>query len=264
MQTMYKEWTSKPQNRRGRMVPLSALSVLEAGHDAGYMSVYMFSEEDAFKILQAGHSRDFDKFEVHSDTIYIDIDTGEADLKDCVSKLDKEGLGYYVYSSGSKGYHVTIPLDRTYSGSNIPYSQLEWVKSRGVKSDFSLYRAGSLISCPGRIHPKTGLKKKLIEKKEGKRATLTLIDPPAPKFDFDHESSTDSLKIGIAQLTSMVANPPDDGNRHLSLWKASKSLAEGGIPFDATLQFLQVVNDSWPSPKSANDVERAVRSAYDT
>ncbi len=261
MQNLYREWSSKVDRRKGRMVPLTALSVIETSYDPGYMSVYMFSAEDAYKITQQGNSQGFDKYAVHSDTLYIDIDSGQKDLDDCLAKLNKEGLGYYVYASGSKGHHVVIPLDTCYSGNNVPHSQLEWVRTRGIRCDFSLYRHGSLISMPGRVHPKTGQKKRLVHRAEGKRPQLILVDAPAPTFSLQ-TSGKDSLPIGLAQLTSLVVNPPSEGGRHLSIWKTSKSLAEAGLSYATALDLMQTINASWPSPKSDDEVQRAVESAY--
>jgi hypothetical protein len=63
-------------------------------------------------------------------------------------------------------------------------------------------------------------------------------------------------------LANLAASEPVNGQRHVSLWKSAKSLSEAGIAFESALDILTVVNDSWSSPKSASEVEEAVRAAY--
>jgi hypothetical protein len=258
----YREWCSKPNLRKGRMLPLEALALMERTTDPGYCSVYMFSEADAEAIASTGTSKGMNKYPVHSDMIYIDIDTGETEARRACKILKDEGLGYSVYSSGGKGYHIVVGLDKVYSGFNVPYSQRKWVEKREIACDMSLYQAGRLISMPGRIHPVTKARKTLLATVTGKPAVLELIDPPAPKFDYSQGDDTDSLKLALVQLSIMANNPPAEGNRHTSLWSVAKSLSEGGLSLECSVELLTLLNDSWPTPKDASEVERAVVGAY--
>lgn len=258
---LYKEWASKTHTRSGLMLPVEDFKKLQALRDTGYTSVYAFSEEDALKIKQSGNSSGFGQYEVYSDEIIIDIDN-PTDLNPTVRKLVMEGLAYDLYSSGSKGYHIVVPLDKMYHGYNVPYSQRKWVEDRLIKCDTSVYRHGSLISLPGRVHPKTGQKKELIRQESGKRATLQLVDPPMPKFNLQDDSLVGSLESGLRMAYFSCVSPPTEGGRHMTLWKIAKCLAEAGLSYEAGLELLITVNETWPNPKDENEVQRAASSAY--
>lgn len=257
---LYYEWCQRPNLRKGLMVTEQGLDVLSRDRDSGYRSVYMFDEGDAKEIEAAHHSRGLDKYIVHSDCIFIDIDTGSSSLDFCLKELRSHGLAHRVYNSGNKGFHVVIPLKETVSGINVPYSQKKWVESLGVSFDPSIYRAGALISLPGRIHPVTGIAKSLVRVEDGEELVLPLLSPPTIEFNLD--SSNDSIGLGLTQLLQLVTNPPTEGERHLSIWKTAKSLAEAGISDAAALELITAINQTWDTPKEELALQQAVEGAY--
>lgn len=256
---LYFEWAQKVSHRKGRMVPETALPQILKMQDPGYRSVYMFSESDAKKM--EGSSKGFDQYVPHSNELIIDIDSGEWDLEMCTGLLGHDGFEYTVFSSGNKGYHVVLTLDKLYADHRLPYSQRKWVEQLGMAFDPSVYKHSSLISLEGRIHPVTKKRKTKLYHQPGKPLVLPLVSPPEKQIVIGDDE--ESLKLGTAQLHSLVANPPTEGNRHGALWSCSKSLAEAGIPLEAALEFLQVINDKWPNPKAESEVERAVKAAYE-
>jgi len=257
---LYREWCQRPQLRKGLMVKADALSVFMRGRDTGYCSVYLFNEADAKQIEASRSSKGLSQYEVHSDCVFIDIDTGDRDLRACTDRLRSMGLGYTVYSSGSKGYHVVVPLTDIVSGKDVPYSQFKWVQGLGMQFDPTVYRPNSLIALPGRLHPKTGIPKRLIETVDGAPLDLPIV--VAPALNTRYEADSDALGRAITQLGMLVLNPPDEGGRHVSIWKTAKSMAEAGIAEDTTLDLLRVINESWETPKSEQGLIEAVRGAY--
>lgn len=264
MPRLYREWCQQPTGRKGLMMPVENLPSLEKSKDAGYMSVYMFDEAAAQEIANAGSSKGFSKYEVYSDKIFIDLDTGNQHLIRTTEMLADKGLAYDVYFSGGKGYHIVIPLDRVYKGTEVPYSQLAWVRSMGIEGfDPSIYKASALISMPGRVHPKTGAKKHRVLRAFGKSVKLELKRPPKPEFRLAEESSpTESLRRALAQLSGLATNPPPPGERHNSIWKTCRSLQEAGLSYETALDLMQTVNRSWVDAKDSIEIERAVKGGY--
>jgi len=259
--SLYREWAQRPQWRKGLMVSEHALNVMKRDRDPGYMSVFMFDEEAAKAIEAQGHSRGMDNFDVYSDSVIIDIDTGSESAKEARNKLKSLGLAFQMFRSGGKGYHFVIPLKTVVSGKNVPYSQKKWVESLGISYDPSIYKASALISLVGRIHPRTGAKKEFVLAEAGSALDLVLLDPPAPKEN-QLGLSDNLLKQGLIQLATLASNPPLDGERHMSIWQASRVLYQAGMSFETSLDLLTTINNSWPNPKEVSAVEVAVRGGY--
>lgn len=259
---LYREWASKVNHRKGLMLPISAIKTIQKQYNPGYSSVYMFDEESATKIMKSGNSKGMNKYPVYTDELAIDIDDPK-DLAGWLVTLSHMNLYHTVYESGGKGYHIVIPLSKMVSGYEVPYSQSEWVKNLDLPCDMSLYQAGRLISLPGRVHAITGKLKKLINTYYGQPLELPLIKIPEFRFNKIEQNSDDSLKLGLAQLDLMASNPPTPGNRHMAIFAACKSLAEGGIEYEVALSLMITINNSWPNPKTSLEVEAAVKGAYE-
>lgn len=255
----YREWCLYPNTRRGCMLPLKTIAQFEKAPDAGYASVYMFDEAAAQEIRAAGSSAGLARFPVYADTLTLDLDKGEAQLKRVREAI--AGLRYDVYESGGKGYHVVIYLDRMVSGTNVPYSQRKWAEALNVEADLSLYQAGHIISLPGRKHAKTGRRKRLIDSMEGRALSLALIDSPSPVFAVQ-ASDASELEQGLWRLLSLLQAEPGVGNRHVAIWSTAKHFADAGIAFDTALDLLTEVNETWDEPKTAEELRAAVSQAY--
>lgn len=256
---LYREWCLYPNTRRGCMLPLNVLAKFEKAADAGYASVYMFDETAALEIRASGSSSGLARFPVYTDTLTLDLDKGEAQLKRVREAI--VGLEYKVYESGGKGFHVVIALDRMVSGTNVPYSQRQWVEALNVEADLSLYQAGHIISLPGRKHPKTGKRKRLTDSVEGRKLSLPLLDRPQPQFSFQ-DTHQGNLERGLWRLLGLLQSEPGVGNRHTALWGTAKELADAGLEFDTVLNLLTEVNAKWDEPKAAEEVKAAVTQAY--
>lgn len=259
---LFYEWASKVNYRKGLMLPKTAIDTICKGYNPGYRSVYGFDEDSATKIMKSGSSKGMDKYPVYTDELILDIDDPR-DLAGWLVVLSHQNLHHDVYESGGKGFHIIIPLTKLVSGYEVPYSMRTWVESQGLSCDLSLYQAGRLISLPGRIHTITNKPKKFISTYHGQPLELPMIKAPEFKFNKVSESSEDSLKLGLAQLDIMANNPPSPGNRHMTIWKAAKSLANGGLDYEVVLNLMIVINNSWPNPKTNLEVEQAVKGAYE-
>ncbi len=266
MTTWYKEWASSVKARKGRMLPLKAFDTILKYRDPGYSSVYMFKDEDAKTLSDTESSKGMKKFEVAADKIVIDIDTGIDGLATVGRKIEKEGIAFDVWESGGKGYHVEIP-HQLVADKRVPYSQKATVQALlGAdidQADMTLYQHGRLLSLPGRVHPVTKKKKKLLFRVTGKVIELPLLDEPVKDIaNFSVSNDLSLLSSGLFRAADLAQTPPSKGQRHITLWSTAKSLAEAGLDYETTLGILLKVNESWTNPKSDTEVQVAVRSAF--
>jgi hypothetical protein len=261
---LYREWTLKPEYRRGTMLTQSQIDLICKGTgDTGYASVYAFDENAAKTIIESKSSAGLARFEVYTDTLVMDLDGGEELRREATRKLWERGLGYTVWFSGSKGYHIVIKLDRMYCGKNIPYSQRVWVESLGIAADLSLYQHGRILSLPGRVHPKTGKRKECVEITAGLPLTLELKDPPTElQIDFKPLGGLGELEAGLWKMLQSLGDEPAAGNRHTRLWSTAQHFADAGVSYETSLELMNKVNESWVSAKDVSEVELAVSQAY--
>lgn len=211
------------------------------------------------QVRERGHSRGLSEFSVWADKVTIDLDEGDQALLECQTLLAKHGLAFEVWSSGSKGYHVSIPHEPIYSP-DLPYSHLCYVQGLGVPHDASLYHHARVLRLPRTIHAKTGKRKTFLYKVDGMQAEIEIRKPPV--FNFKPLGGVSPLQDALLNVLNLTTNPPENGKRHTRLWSAAKSFAESGTPYLTTLGLLLEVNRSWPKPKELNEVELAVTQAY--
>ncbi len=256
---LYREWALKPSHRRGCMIPDKYVMRYCNAPDAGYASVYMFKEQDAQEIIASGSSAGLSRYEVFTDTLTLDLDKGAEQLSQAREAV--KGYRYCVFESGGKGYHIVISLDRLINGTNIPYSQRKWVEALNVGADLSLYQAGHIISLPGRLHPKTGKRKILIDIQPGNLLSLPLVSQESPSFALGNADQSE-LERGLWRAVELLSNGPGPGNRHTALWSTAKHFADSGLSFDTALDLLWAVNQTWDEPKTEAEVKLAVNQAF--
>lgn len=247
------------------MVSLDTLQTLLKLRDPGYSSVYMFDEQASKEITERGHSQGLKQYEVASDHLLMDIDSGEEGLRQVQEVLGRLNLKYEVWSSGGKGFHVILKHPLICS-KHLPYSHKKWVEGVGLGTvvDTTIYQHGRLISLPGRVHPKTKKRKELVSCTDGYELDLPIIEEPATKFELNVYNDLELLAIGLTRFADMVNTPPTPGHRHTKLWGTAKDLAAAGLAFETVLDIAQRVNETWEHQKSPKEVEAAIAQAFKT
>lgn len=244
------------------MLPEAQIKVMMRAPDAGYASVYAFDEAAAQEILAEKSSKGLSRFPVYTDRLVIDLDDGDRQLKKAIAAIVALGLSHQVWHSGGKGYHVIIPLTDEVQGIDVPYSQRKWVEGLDVGADLSLYQHGRILSLPGRVHPKTGVRKHLVSDfTPGLRLLVPSVSQARPTFQLASLNGGD-LTEALFNLYCLTAQPPGVGNRHTKLWSASEQLAQTGLSYETVLDLMLTVNEQWDSPKDAAEVKAAVIQAY--
>ena len=258
---LFYEWTKQVTGRAGNMVSQKTLELSRTHRNAGFRSVYAFSEQDAAAIRSVGNSAGFKFYTPCSDSLIIDLDDGEKTLPILLDRILARGLRCEVWSSGGKGYHLVL-FHALICDKRLPHSHLCYVESlaAGLKFDDTLYRPSSLISLPGRLHNKTKRKKRLIEVWEGNLAVIDLFDKPEKSSQLGDDLTM--LQEAISHLQDLSVRQPREGNRHNRLWLCAKCFSEAGVSKETAEELLIGVNGQWEIPKDEAEVTEAVRQAY--
>jgi hypothetical protein len=254
----YREWSPRLNARKGDMVSLDELDrIVQYARDPGFASVYAFNKADAEEIRSSGCSKGFDKYTPCSDTLPIDLDTGDSYLKEVLDKLSP--YSYKLYSSGGKGYHIVLNHEFI-SSKDLPVSHARFVEDMQIPCDMTLYQAGRILALPGRVHSRTGKKKVLIEDHEGENIKVHLAPKLSAVFDFTTKDGDISGALG--KLWSLSILQAEVGQRHMKLWGMSMDMAKAGFDAESVYGMLLTINNSWKNPLSEEEVRAAVLQAY--
>lgn len=246
---IYFEWCAEPNQRDGTF-----LTEGELNSRLGFRSVYGFIEKP-------DSSKGLNKYEVYSDTLFMDFDDGvDGEVLNTLKVLDKEQIAYSLYTSGSKGCHIHVPITPI-SGIDVPYSQRQFVLDNDFKCDLSLYRHSSLFRLPNTIHKKTQKPKELIAQHKGYQLDIPYVKAP-PKFQNIKPNKDNMLYVALTRCAGLVNISPQRGERTKTTWSVSRNLCEAGIHFDVALELMYVLNDTWNDPMDAESVLRAVKQGY--
>jgi hypothetical protein len=235
--------------RKGNMIPVD-----KAMRERGFRSVYMFTKEDADKIIESGNSRGFSEYIPYSDTLFVDLDDPSF-LPLALENLEKLGWRYTYYSSGSKGYHIHITHNQC-GGYGLPDLHKELALKVHPQADVSLYRTSSLFRIPGTIHQKTGKTKQYIG--QGGKNLLLLpwnIQGVKPVLHFKEfvESNESELALSLNSVIRFLGNPPIQGRRTQTLWAIARGLRDGGLGIQTVKGLLEAVNASWNNDSKDED-----------
>jgi len=250
----YREHVSKVYQRSGNMLEADTAVSLP-----GFSTVYAFSEEHAAEIRSSGSSKGLSRFPVFSDRVIFDFDDGWNSASKLVSWLTERDLGYDLYESGGKGFHVLTAHNPIYDV-NLPFTHRTFAQSIGVSCDTTLFQHGRLLRNPGTIHEKTGKPKVLVEQHEGGSILELSIKTPEPtRFSISQIDDEDVSKFFFSEIGNRIGNSPGAGRRHTFFWGLARDAFRTGLSFDATLEILLMLNATWG--EDAKDTEYVTRAA---
>lgn len=265
---LYHEYALTPLARSGTMVPRTSLPDIFSRPDSGYCTVYAFDKFATEVIRAQGNSQGMGRFPVYADRLWIDIDRDSEDEARIyarhVARMFKElNLSFSVWVSGGKGYHICVKTAAMF-GPDIPHSHKCYVEELKLECDYSLYQHGRLLSNPGRVHPKTGIKKHKVMQYDGTELpVIELIKAPERNIvDKDILSNGDLARIAYSRMSSLILDAPLPGNRHTAIWSTAMMMFEAGMSKDLVLQNLLYLNDCLPNPKKGEEVCLAVNQAH--
>lgn len=257
----YREWARYPNRRRGLMIKESILpKIISSPYSSGYVSVFSFTEQDALQIKESKSSRGFERFSVGASKVVIDLDQGLDQLIHAEEILQSLGIGYDLWQSGGKGFHPILDTPLQFH-EHLPYSHLQFVKSLGIEGiDEAIYRHGSLISLPGRIHPKTKNPKTFVKRVVGDSVEIKIVEKP--KFNFlDKKIHGLGLSEALMLISDLSLTEPPIGGRHVAIWGAAKDLLNTGVSTNTAYELIMSAMKNWENPKSSEEVIRAIDQA---
>ncbi len=264
---LFHEYALTPNKRNGTMVPRSSLPDIYSRPDSGYCTVYAFDAHAAAAIRAQGDSKGMGRFAVYSDRLWVDFDADEIEearqrARELASRLKEEDYSFTVWFSGGKGYHVCVKIEPMH-GKDVPYSQSQLLKSWTIACDYSLYQHGRLLSNPGRLHPKTGIKKHKVMEWSGSRLlSIPMLEAPQREVvNPDTLSDAQLATIALHRAQSLILDAPMPGMRHTSYWSAAMQMIEAGMDRDLISGLLCWANKFFPNPKSDEEIWRAVDQA---
>lgn len=253
----YREYCPAVHTRSANLIPETDL---KGKH--GYASIYSFREEHAQAIIANGSSQGFKQYPVLARFLVIDLDDGGASLPAVLEKLKGQNVGYTLYESGGKGYHVFVNCEQKESV-DLPYQHKILAKQVAPACDVSLYRHSSLIRLPGTIHEKTGKPKTLLEVFKGSEIlTLPEVIETAPSLSELVVGNKEALFLYYSTISNALSKPMGAGFRRNALWRISVDGARAGIPYDRVLADCLTVNSEFEQPKSEEEVDAIVRRSY--
>ena len=196
---MWVELTNGPKHGMPpKLVPLETIN-----NNTGFRSLYGYNDE-----VKAWIETNINKFggagsivglaaarlPLYSDILFVDFDiesvrSGQLLVKD----LKEMGVAYSVWESGGRSIHVHIRCV-PYEDCRVPYSQkqwiIDWMTSRGVIADTSIYHAAGLFRLPNTLHQSSGKPKTLLARHEGDLLDYELIDHSVAQAPSNLEEAT--------------------------------------------------------------------------
>jgi hypothetical protein len=256
---LYREFAEKVFHRRGNMLPAE-----EVAKKQGFCSIYAFQEDAAKEIIAQGNSKGLGRFPVWADKVVFDLDNGEEGLQELTAWCQERKLGYRIFSSGSKGFHLEVPHIPVLSRS-LPYTHRLLAESTGVPCDPTLYQSGRLYRLEGTLHEKTGKPKQLVEEVEGENLLeIATREPPESRFKIRDVEDSELLPFFLNSVSNLINNSPGPGRRHCTLWGMAKDAGRCGLSYETTLELLLTANASWGSDsKDVDYVENACLQGWD-
>lgn len=260
----YVEYCSKPNTRRGTMVPLFYCQKL-----TGFRSVYLFNEEDALIIKNSQSSSGLNKYTVVSNQLFIDFDGKDAfdKAEEVFYKYRKEDYYVELWFSGMKGFHIVVNIVDM-KGTSVPFSQKCYITKEFGNGfcDESLYKNSALIRLPNTTHEKSGNKKHLIMVNSGE-TLLKIPNINPPEHNKINESSISNIETNLCQTALLEAIRISsinvtEGNRHMTLFYAAGLFSSAGFSYELTKELLMKANSCWKYPKPDIECEKAIFSGF--
>jgi len=250
---LYQEW-SRGLFHSNVFLPSDKIqAIIQNSDNPGYSSLYSFTSKPAT-------ATNLSRLEVCANRVTLDLDGGDPELEAAERILLNHSLGFEVWSSGGKGYHIHIPHDELRS-IHLPHSHKVWVDSLKLPNDPTLYQHGRLFSLPGNVHPKTKARKALVRSVSGDKAKIEVRESDTPVFNFKDAGGME-LTSSLFRLLHLCTAQVGSGGRHLALWQMAMDLRKAGLAYETAEDLLQGVNAQWKNPKSEAEVTKAVLGAY--
>lgn len=227
----------------------------------GFTSMYGYLEDAVKEIRRTGSTRNFKRFPVFSDTLFVDFDNQDEAADDFRGLLESLEIRFDRYHSGGRSIHFHIPIEPMY-GLNVPASQRYWMEKNAPLADMSIYKHAGLYRLPGTYHAKyPGNKKKLLDSSEGNK--LVIENRPIIKVSMDNDDNEVSPQEAYMILGKLLHTEAAEGNRHPHAFKIVRACKASNQPESEAFLLLDMWNsDNCYPPKQDWELSKLVRWVY--
>lgn len=216
--------------------------------------------------------------------IYADFD-GESSFDDAKSLFFqiKEQFGAYpnIYDSGSKGYHVVLPIEIEHPRCELVVKKIltEYFEM-GKSWDVGMYRTRAMWRIPNTYNPKGNKRKKILNESRifneselkveklnfvAKKAKaeideyLTKLEQTRSESTFEGETE-DVIRLLPPCLKHVLENRPPDGSKHYCVWLLAVFLKNNGLSQEKTEDLILSYNHY--SAEEERGVNKTVFNVY--
>lgn len=206
--------------------------------NSGFRSMYQVDNLGKEWIEKNG-LRGFNKSgnKVWSNLLFIDFDNNKQKAKDLFNKLKKEGIGFKLYFSGSKGFHFHVEREIEPS-IYVPNSDKVFVKNISIGADISIYSHLHPFRIAGTLHEKTGKLKKLLYENKGKKYKINIIKSQEKNKYY----SIPEISIFLDETIMSFSLGFKEGKRNYSMCFLGKLLKERGESVEFIQQWILNAN----------------------
>lgn len=221
-------------------------------------------DPDVKKLIEAnGNMKGLEDSPVMVDTLFLDFDNGESDSLDKTKrKMQKAGIGYELYFSGKKGYHLEcklVPLYGRFIMPKIKFFVEHNLALSKAEVDHTIYHNCGLIRLEGTIHDDTGKPKILVDSHTG---SLLEIDVIASEKIYKNEADLDKFQIALQRIANSCEGEIGSGERHVLLYSIGRNLLEAGVSQETASELLLQLNKRFNPPKEEDELLHQVRRLY--
>jgi hypothetical protein len=228
----------------------------------GFASVYAVDEATAKAINSAGTTRKYAGV-VWNQVLWLDIDsyTGAETVE---RRLREMELEYVAFDSGGRGAHFAIT--RHCSASHrLPEQDKKWVKNHFPEADTSIYTHLHPFRLSGSIHERTGRRKEVVSRGEGKALVLPKETEKVNETTVDRDFSSSLVEGSIFSNRRIMSftKAYTEGDRHRGLNRLAYILKDCGYSKELCFWWLLETDKISECPKGELGVLEAMRSVYE-
>jgi hypothetical protein len=224
-----------------------------------YRSVYAYDYEVMTSMLRNGETKGFQGCSVYSDCLFLDIDD-KSYVDECRQILLNLRLWFTEWFSGRRGTHFHIPIKPMY-GPYLIDSQKKFVTDTFDRHrvDRSIYSINGQIRLGGSRHEKSGKHKLQLQKFDGYRLEIPMLDKPLPTVYANTYDGNASKALYVKNLTYRRG----EGQRHQHIMILTKDAIKLHIPLDIHLENMIAYNRRWMEPPLSDwELEKHVRKTW--
>lgn len=199
---------------------------------------------------------------INRNTILIDIDEEELDIKEILDRCKVIGLFGHAFVNSGRGWHIYLKLDKNYSIEEVTRVNKQIVKLFGA--DENACTSTQIVRVPHTKNFKVDTYASIVQtKNQVKSYTLKKLNDHK-RISF--KSNNTELEIKSLEevycFNQLVKNGVSKGLRNTAVMFISSTCKYAGVSENRALQYAYEFNDNCKEPQRQSEVIKTVRSIY--